>query len=49
MVGTTMAFTAPASKLASVNIVEIENMLPLALNTPLYVSAVDLAPTCTAL
>lgn len=50
MVGTTMAFTAPASKLASgVNIVEIENMLPHALGTPLYMSAVDLAPTCTAL
>jgi hypothetical protein len=49
MVGTTMAFTVPASQLTSgVNIVEIENMLPIITGNPLYVSSLDLAPSCAA-
>ncbi|HEY0987028.1 MAG TPA: hypothetical protein VGD80_08250, partial [Kofleriaceae bacterium] len=50
MIGTTMAFIAPAAHLTrGVNLVEIENMLPVALGIPLYVSSLDLTPTCTAL
>jgi hypothetical protein len=49
MVGTAMAFTVPASKLApGVNLVEIENMLPRIVGNPLYLSSVDLAPSCAA-
>lgn len=50
MIGTSMAFIAPATHLTKgVNLVEIENMLPVVLGTPLYVSSLDLTPACTAL
>jgi hypothetical protein len=49
MVGTEMAFTVPASKLAlGVNIVEIENMLPVFIANPLYLSSVDVVSACVA-
>lgn len=48
MLGDTMTFTVPAEHLTrGVNIVELENMLPRALATPLYVSSLDLTPSCT--
>jgi hypothetical protein len=49
IIGDTMTFTVPAKHLIrGVNIVEVENMLPRALATPLYVSSLDLAPVCPA-
>jgi hypothetical protein len=49
IVGTTMAFTVPAKHLVpGVNIVEIENMMPLVWGAPLFALSLDLANDCKA-
>jgi hypothetical protein len=47
MVGSAMTFTVPVQHLAmGVNVVELENMFPLAAGSSLGVSSLDLAPAC---
>jgi hypothetical protein len=46
-VGSAMTFTVPVQHLTKgVNVVELENMFPLAAASPLSVSSLDLAPAC---
>jgi hypothetical protein len=47
MIGDAMTFTVPVQHLTKgVNVVELENMFPLAAASPLSVSSLDLAPAC---
>jgi hypothetical protein len=49
LIGQSVAFTVPAKHLTGgVDIVEIENMMPRILNTPLHLLSVDLAQVCAA-
>jgi len=47
--GASVSFVIPVAKLVQgINVVELENMAPQESGTTVYVSSLDLAPTCLA-